>query len=67
MAYSVRKGRPPQCPVGFCRWKEKARKDGIICGMQETINDERTLAGGGKDMFLAGCYYILRNQCNVLV
>ena len=40
---------------------------GIICAMQETINDDRTVAGGGKDMILAGRYHILRNQCNVLV
>ena len=26
----------------FCHWNEKARKDGIICAMQETINDETT-------------------------
>ena len=50
---------PNAGPV-FCRWKEKARKDGIICTMQETINDDRTVAGGGKDMILAGCYHILR-------
>jgi len=24
-----------------------------------TINDDRTVAGGGKDMILAGCYHIL--------
>ena len=51
----------------LCRWKEKARKDGIIYAMQETINDERTVAGGGNDMFLAGCYHILRNLCDDLV
>ena len=28
--------------------------------MQETINDDRTVAGGGKDMILAGRYHILR-------
>ena len=43
----------------FCRWKEKARKDGIICGMQGAINDDETVAGGGKDMILAGRYHIL--------
>ena len=43
----------------FCRWKEKAQKDGIICAMQETINDDRTAVGGGKDMILASRYHIL--------
>ena len=28
--------------------------------MQETINDDRRVAGGGKDMILAGRYHILR-------
>ena len=28
--------------------------------MQETINDDRTVAGGGEDMILAGRYHILR-------
>ena len=28
---------------------------------------DMTVAGGGKGMILAGCYYILRNQCNVLI
>ena len=28
--------------------------------MQETINDDRTVAGGGKDMILAGRYHIFR-------
>ena len=37
----------------FCCWKEKARKDGIICGMQGTINDDETVVGGGKGMILA--------------
>jgi hypothetical protein len=27
--------------------------------MQEPINDDRTVAGGGKDMILAGRYHIL--------
>ena len=26
----------------------------------KTINDDRTVAGGGKDMILAGRYHILR-------
>ena len=43
----------------FCRWKEKARKDGIICAMQGTINDDRTVAGGGEGMIFAGRYHIL--------
>lgn len=34
-------------------------ENSIICGMQETINDDRTVSGGGKDMILAGCYHIL--------
>ena len=34
-------------------------ENSIICAMQETINDDETVAGGGKDMFLAGCYHIL--------
>ena len=25
-----------------------------------TINDDKTIAGGGKDMTLFGCYHILR-------
>lgn len=28
--------------------------------MQETINDDRTAAGGGKDVTLAGRYHIIR-------
>ena len=28
--------------------------------MQETINDDRTVAGDGKDMILAGRYHIRR-------
>ena len=28
--------------------------------IENTINDDMTGAGGGKDMILAGCYYILR-------
>ena len=44
----------------FGRWKEKARKDGIICAMQETINDNRTAGGGGEGVILAGRYHILR-------
>ena len=52
-----RDGEPtPQCPDVFYRWKENTRKDGIICAMQETINDDRTVAGGGKDMILASRY-----------
>ena len=35
--------------------------------IDNTINDDRTVAGDGKDMILAGRYHILRNQCNVLV
>ena len=27
--------------------------------IEGTINDGRTVAGGGKDMILAGCYHIL--------
>ena len=27
--------------------------------IEDTINDGRTVAGGGKDMILAGCYHIL--------
>ena len=27
-----------------------------------TINDDRTVAGGGKDMILAGRYHILRQS-----
>ena len=42
------------------RRKREARKDGIICAMQEPISDDRTVAGGGKDMILAGRYHILR-------
>ena len=49
---------PNARPV-FCRWKEAARKDGIICAMQEPISDDRTVAGGGKDMIRAGRYHIL--------
>ena len=52
--------RHPNARTVFCRWKEKARKDGIICAMQETISDDWTVAGGGKDMILAGRYHILR-------
>ena len=43
----------------FCCWKEKAQKDGIICGMRKPLTMDMTGAGGGKDMFLAGCYHIL--------
>ena len=46
----------------FRRWKEKARKDGIIYAMQETINDDRTVAGGGEDMILARRYHIFRQS-----
>ena len=49
----------PIAQTVFRHWKEKARKDGIICGMQETINDDRMVARGGKDMILAGRYHIL--------
>ena len=28
--------------------------------IDNTINDDRTVAGGGKDMILAGRYHILR-------
>ena len=28
--------------------------------IENTINDDRTVAGGGKDMILAGRYHILR-------
>ena len=28
--------------------------------IEGTINDDRTVAGGGKDMILAGRYHILR-------
>ena len=28
--------------------------------IDNTINDAKTIAGGGKDMILAGCYHILR-------
>ena len=28
--------------------------------MKGSINDDRTVAGGGKDMILAGRYHILR-------
>ena len=51
--------RHPNARTVFRRWKEKGRKDGIICGMQGTINDDETVAGSGKDMILAGRYHIL--------
>ena len=35
--------------------------------IDNTINDDRTVAGGCKGAILAGRYHILRNQCNVLV
>ena len=60
MTYSVRKNAHSNARMVFCRWKEKARKDGIICAMQGTINDDETVAGGGKDMIPAGRYHILR-------
>ena len=28
--------------------------------IENTINDDKTVAGGGKDMILAGRYHILR-------
>ena len=28
--------------------------------IEDSINDDRTVAGGGKDMILAGRYHILR-------
>ena len=43
----------------FCRWKENARKDGIICGMRKPLTMDMTGAGGGKGMILAGRYHIL--------
>ena len=30
--------------------------------IDNTINDDRTVAGGGKDMTLAGRYHILRQM-----
>ena len=30
--------------------------------IDNTINDDKTVAGGGKDMILAGRYHILRQQ-----
>ena len=27
--------------------------------IEDTINDDRTVAGGGKGMIFAGCYHIL--------
>ena len=35
--------------------------------IDNTINDDRTVVGGGKDMILAGRYHILRNLCDDLV
>ena len=29
--------------------------------IDNTINDDKTIAGGGKDMILAGRYHILRH------
>lgn len=28
--------------------------------IDNTINDEKTFMGGGKDVILAGCYHIIR-------
>ena len=37
--------------------KKPTRKDGIICIMRGTINDDKTIAGGGEDTFFAGRLY----------
>jgi len=38
-----RDGEPtPQCPDVFYRWKAKAGKDGIICGMRKRVGNVKT-------------------------
>ena len=34
--------------------------------IDNTINDDKTIAGGGKDMILAGRYHVLRKLSHVL-